>query len=111
MKFLIQSGKNCPGSSLRVNDKLQPRWSGSYLLIILQHRLVQNTSSTIGMTLILDFDARCFKMMEKMMEKEEERKGGKGEPLLQDVSTCSPPCCSAVAGNLLLLASPLHQVI
>jgi len=28
----------------------------------------------------------------------------------QDVSTCPPPSCSAVAGNLLLLASPLHQV-
>ena len=43
--------------------------------------------------------------------KKKKKKGEKGKPLLQDVSTCSPPCCSAVAGNLLLLASPLHQVI
>ena len=28
----------------------------------------------------------------------------------QDVSTCAAPCCSATAGDLLLLASSLHQV-
>ena len=28
----------------------------------------------------------------------------------QDVSTCAEPCCSATAGDLLLLASSLHQV-